>query len=139
SGQPKEEVTSEQLLDEAADKALEEDTAEPLVPAPEDLLRQEQESAEAAKADQTVSPARQAFAETTPEMDNVVEAGKVFPDRQPKQPPSGDLGSGSPLSDMQGRDKSDQTAVARDLLEEPDIGEREGEEEVEIDKSGQEE
>lgn len=60
-----------------------------------------------------VSPARTAFAETpTP-------ASK--PERIPKQPPGGDIGTGQPLSNMHPRDDRDQAMTAKALQQEPDI------------------
>ena len=82
------------------------------------------------------SPAKVAFTED----EQTYEAAKadqptVVPDpipsatppvvRQPKQPPRGDLGPGLGLSDMHARDRRDQSRVAKDLAEEPDIDEAE--------------
>ncbi len=98
-----EETTSEQLEDEAADVRLEEDT-----------------EAEAREADTkpeavTESPAKAAFkVDTDPKH-------QPPPDRKPKQPPGGDIGTGQPLSDMQPRDRRDQTRTAKDLQVEPEI------------------
>lgn len=155
-------ITSEQLLDEAADLKLEEDT-EPEVaglapeeedyeaakadqpepetdtsattPAPEDLIRQQQETDEEPKtlADEMpdeepeVSPAKQAFA----------DAESV--QRIPKQAPGGDIGPGLPLSDSQPRDAGDQIMTAKALVPEPDIKEEEEkpfEKEIKRDEKG---
>ena len=45
------------------------------------------------------------------------------PARQPKQPPGGDLGAGTPLSDMGKRDIGDQKFTAKALSDEPSIDE----------------
>lgn len=88
-----------------------------LTPAPEDLIRQQEE---AALPDESVSPAKAAFAEpdkpAVPAIDH---------DRIPKQPPGGDIGPGLGLSDMHARDRRDQVQTARDLIEEPAIDESE--------------
>ncbi|KKN72660.1 hypothetical protein LCGC14_0409020 [marine sediment metagenome] len=97
-------------------EALQEESSEPTL-APEDLLRQEQES------EAEVSPARQAFSEP------IVEPSAPVPhDRVPKQPPGGDLGPGSPLSDMGQRDSRDSIRTKQDLAE---TGGSEGDEEKE--------
>ena len=87
-------------------------------PAPEDLIRQQEENAQQAADEaadnileietesKTESPAKTAFAQ---------------PDRIPKQPPGGDIGPGQPLSDMGARDSRDQIQTAKDLAEEPEI------------------
>ena len=78
---------------------------------------------EAAKADQPESPARAAFAgaeEGKPE-----PATELPPDRIPKQPPGGDIGPGVGPSDMQPRQRGDQTRTQRDLIDEPEIDEKE--------------
>ncbi len=140
-GEQEEEITPEQLEDEAAGKKLEEDTE--VVPAPEDLIRQEQETAdevteglteeeqtyEAAKADQPkASPAKAAFTiDPNP-------SHQPPPGRQPKQPPGGDLGPGAGPSDMQSRQRGDQTRTARDLIDEPEISEAEEAGEKEFEK-----
>ena len=94
--------------------------------------------------DDSVSPARAAFAEPEPSTETIVlvppkgtppgdaEAVPTTPPppapsvvRQPKQPPGGDIGPGSALSDMQARDRRDQVRTAKDLVDEPDINEAE--------------
>jgi len=85
-----------------------------------------------------MSPAKAAFAEhIAEELATGTDAtGSEYPepeaeavppttDRQPKQPPGGDIGPGSALSDMQARDRRDQIRTTRDLMEEPDIDEAE--------------
>ncbi len=91
-GTQKEDTTSEQLLDEAADLELEEETAAP-----------------------AESPAKTAF-KVDPDPTH-----QPLPDRIPKTAPGGDIGSGQPLSDMHGRDRRDQARTAADLKEEPEI------------------
>ncbi len=63
----------------------------------------------------SVSPAK-AACKTDPN-----PANQPAPDRRPKQPPGGDLGAGQPPSDMQPRDRRDQSRTARDLQVEPEI------------------
>lgn len=96
-------------------------------PAPEDLIRQQQETIEQLE-DETAdlqlevdtsppaeSPARAAF-QVDPN-----PAHQPPPDRKPIQPPGGDIGPGMGLSDMHARDRRDQIRTARDLAEEPEI------------------
>jgi len=116
----------------------------PEAPAPEDITRQQQEDK---IPDEPPPPARAAFTEAAEE--RIETAGKFTGEsvhkvekeryeekdrqiqemssafRQPKQPPGGDIGPGSSLSDMHPRDGRDQTRTARDLLPEPDIAEAE--------------
>lgn len=80
-------------------------------------LSEEEQTYEAAKADQPESPARKAFTVGTG------PAHRPQPDRKPKQPPGGDIGTGQPLSDMHPRGRDDQRRTARDLKEEPSIDE----------------
>lgn len=75
-----------------------------VTPAPEDLIRQQEEADIPVESD---TPA--------------VEATQT--DRQPIQPPGGDIGPGQGPSDMHPRDRRDQTRMARDLASEPDIEE----------------
>lgn len=113
----------------------------PVVPAPEDLLRQEQE---AEGEPEPESPARAAFAEpeiiiATPFKVDPDPAHQPPPDRKPIQPPGGDIGPGQGPSDMGPRDSRDQIRTARDLLEEPSIDkteEKEFEKEVSRGKDG---
>lgn len=109
-----EKVTSEQLLDEAADLKLEEDTG----------------------GTPDVSPAKTAFA-TEPAKPTIPPT--ATPDRQPKQPPGGDIGRGQGLSDMHPRDQRDQARTASDLKVEPSIEgapEKPFEKEVKRDEKG---
>ncbi|MCK4414925.1 MAG: hypothetical protein KAY32_15430 [Candidatus Eisenbacteria sp.] len=125
-GEKVEGLTEEEQTYEAA-------RADQPTPAPEDLIRQqeedalaEQEAAMAAEAEAEAkaaaehieSPAKAAFAESpaTP---------PPTPERQPKQPPGGDIGPGQPLSGMGPRGSGDQIQTARDLKDEPDIKEEE--------------
>ncbi len=79
------------------------------------------------------SPAKAAFAKDAGEPKGTpIEIAKshpgrlkVDPDRKPRQPPAGDIGTGQPLSDMHARDRRDQARTAKDLVEEPDISEAE--------------
>lgn len=104
----------------------------------------------------TESPARTAFAKSLGE--SVEKAEKTHfeeedkrikaqastikatvADREPKQPPGGDIGAGQPLSDTQARDRRDQTRTANDLREEPEIegtAEKEFEKEISRDEHG---
>ena len=60
------------------------------------------------------------------------------PDRKPGLPPGGDIGPGSGPSDMQPRDRRDQTRTAKDLQEGPDIDEAEEKKfEKEVKRDGQ--
>ena len=107
-----EEVTSEQLTDEAADLKLEED-AKP----------------EAG----TESPAKAAF-KVDPDPKH-----QPAPERKPKQPPGGDIGIGQPPSDMHPRDRRDQSRTAKDLQVEPEIegtAEKPFEKEIKRDEKG---
>lgn len=134
------EVTPEQeaTLDEKDEKIrlLREEVAilsaskpEVVTPAPEDLVRQQEETAaeeyEAEHGDTprrpegSVSPAKAAFAKA----ESTITPSPA--DRQPKQPPGGDIGPGLGLSDTHARDRRDQTRTARDLMEEPNINEAE--------------
>jgi len=133
------EVTPEEevALDEKDDriKELKEEVAS-LTPAPEDIIRQQQEAIEQLEDDtadkqleldttpEEVSPAKAAFAEA-PKLAGKDPEVKGIPVRLPKQPPGGDIGPGLGLSDMQARDRRDQSRVAKDLKEEPDINEAE--------------
>jgi len=81
-----------------------------------------------------VSPARAAFATEegdTTSKDKATQKAPKTPkaslkhDRQPKQPPGGDIGPGLPLSDTHARDRRDLVRTARDLVDEPDIDEAE--------------
>jgi len=137
-----EETTSEQLLDEAADLQLEEETsparaafAEP-VPGEEvtDGLTEEEQIYEAARADQPLPTDEEvASIEHDPKPpspaptigDDATRRTAEFNDRIPKQPPGGDIGPGAGPSDMHPRDSRDQVRTARDLREEPDINEAE--------------
>lgn len=142
------EVTPEQelVLDEKDDR-IKELKEEVLTPAPEDLIRQQEEAAALNGPDygtdppiekqEEMSPAKAAFAEaedkvesgerpSEPSENKGIKGGRPLqPDRQPKQPPGGDIGPGSALSDMQARDRKDQIRTARDLVDEPDINEAE--------------
>ncbi len=99
----------------------------PFAPAPEDLIRQEEE------ADPNLteaSPARAAFAdEPTPEPTQ----------RIPKQPPGGDIGAGQPLSNMEARDVRHEKLIAKDLQPDKEINESEEkpfEKEIKRDEAG---
>lgn len=102
-------------------KPKQEDTIAPdepqaVSPAPEDLIRQQEETAQAAK-EEAESPAKGAFkVDADP-------AHQPPPDRKPNQPPGGDIGPGQGPSDMHPRGKGDQITTQRDLLEEPEIDE----------------
>lgn len=75
-----------------------------------------------------VPPAKQAFAEPSPDKPVVVSTDPAAPkpvDRQPKQPPGGDIGPGLPPSDMGKRDGRDFTRVRQDLMDEPNVNEAE--------------
>lgn len=76
-----------------------------VTPAPEDLIRQQEESVPEPEPE---SPARAAF--------------KDVPDREPKTPDVV-IPPGSQLDNMSKRDKADQRRIARDLAEQPDIDE----------------
>jgi len=114
----------EELSSPQSPQAEPEEVLEPIEPGSEEAI-----SAGAPTLDE-VSPARAAFAEEEPP--DVAEAVPTTPpppapsvDRQPKQPPGGDIGPGSALSDMQARDRRDQIRTAKDLIDEPDINEAE--------------
>jgi len=49
----------------------------------------------------------------------------AYPDRVPNQPPGGDIGPGTPLSDMHQRDAADLPRTKLDLTEGPDVDEYE--------------
>lgn len=109
---------------------LEKDTqVADLTPAPEDILRQEQE-AEGQHEDPDgkfldapeQSKAKAAFAEESTEASSAFTIDpdlthKPPPDRTPNQPPGGDIGPGQGLSDMQARSRDDLVRTKRDLLE----------------------
>lgn len=104
-------------------KRLTDGGPETSLPAPEDLLRQEQE---ADIVDESASPAKAAFnVDSDPEH-------QPPPGRTPIMPASGDLGPGTGLSNMQGRDKADIARTRRELAEQPDIDE---DKEKEFDKT----
>ena len=73
----------------------------------------------------SVSPAKAAFAK--PKQPKVFNVGPDQPPlgRKPKMPASGDIGPGTPLSDMHKRDNRDGKRMRRDLKDEPDIDESE--------------
>ena len=95
-------------------------------PAPEDVIRQEQET-QAEEQPQAESPAKAAFA-TPP----------VIEQRTPKQPPGGDIGPGQHVSEMHSRDTGDQLKTTRDLIDEPEITgvEKEFEKTISRDEAG---
>ena len=87
-----------------------------IIPAPEDLIRQQEESA-IPEEPEPASKAKAAF-KVDPDPTH-----QPAPDRKPTQTPGGDIGPGAGLSDMGPRGRQDQVRTARDLLDEPDIDE----------------
>ncbi|KKN19275.1 hypothetical protein LCGC14_0947400 [marine sediment metagenome] len=131
------EVTPEQetIIDKKEDetKVLKAELAEAATLAPEDLIRQQEEAAlpdepepepivEVPKDEPSPSAAKVAFNVGTDQPPS---------DRQPKQPPGGDLGPGAGPDGMGKRDDRDQINTKRDLIDGPDI---EGAEEKPFDK-----
>lgn len=119
-------------------------TTEEVTPAPEDLIRQQHEAeindvgeltpSEAAAEEPPVSPAKAAFASEEPKPPTV----PIPPDREPNKPDVV-IPPGSPLDGMAPRDRRDQSRVARDLIQEPDIDESKEkpfEKEIERDEEG---
>lgn len=115
----------------------------PATPAPEDLIRQHQETAEQLQdevadlqlevdtSSEEVSPARAAFAEVVKEEQQAptTDVSSIPPGRIPKKPEH-EAPEGSTLSDISRRDPRDQKQVKKDLLEEPDVEE---DKEIEVD------
>ena len=122
-----------------------------ITPAPEDLVRQQEEyEAEHGDAPRrpegSVSPAKAAFAHAaeerietaTPYAKTATELAKEA-ERIPKQPPGGDIGAGQSPSDMHPRDARDQAMTAKALQPEADISEAEEkpfEKEIKRDEAG---
>ncbi len=137
-------TVSEDTTDEASDLQLEEDTTP--VPAPDDLIRQQEEAAipleaidEKETEEQTATRLEEQVGGKPEPPSKAKVAFNIGTNRIPKQPPGGDIGPGSGLSDMHARDHGDQQRTARDLKEEPDIKEEEEkpfEKEVSRDNSG---